>query len=54
MFKPCSSKDGTFNLGSPLETKGFRPKAMFKFATNISRIMRIVRNKRVAVKSHVE
>ena len=54
MFKPRSSKDGTFNLGSPLETKGFTPKAMFKFATNISRIIRIVRNTSVAVKSHVE
>ena len=54
MFKPRSSKDGTFNLGSPLETKGFTPKSMFKFATNISRIIRIVRNTSVAVKSHVE
>ena len=30
IFKPGSSKDGTFNLGSPLETKGFTPKAIFK------------------------
>ena len=30
IFKPGSSKDGTwFNLGSPLETKGFTPKAIF-------------------------
>ena len=49
MFKPCSSKDGMFNLGSPLETKGFTPKAMFKFSTIISRIIRIARNTGVAV-----
>ena len=30
MFKLRSSKDGTFNLGSPLKTKGFPPKAIFK------------------------
>ena len=30
IFKPRSSKDGTFNLGSPLKTKGFPPKAIFK------------------------
>ena len=47
--KPRSSKDQTFNLGSPLKTKGFPPKAMFKFATNISRIICIVRNTGVAV-----
>ena len=34
MFKPRSNKDGTFNLGSPLETKGFTP-------TAISRIFHI-------------
>ena len=28
MFKPRSNKDGTFNLGSPLETKGFTPTAI--------------------------
>ena len=39
----------TFSLGSPLKTKGFPPKAMFKFATNISRILRIVCNTGVAV-----
>ena len=49
IFKPLSSKDGTFNLGSPLETKGFTPPAIFKFATNISRMLRIVRNTGVAV-----
>ena len=49
MFKPCSSKGGMFNLGSPLETKGFTPRAIFKFATNISRMVRIVRNTGVAV-----
>ena len=52
MFKPRSSKDGTFNLGTPLETKGFTPKArkaMFKLATNISRMVRIARNTSVAV-----
>ena len=47
--KPRSSKDETFNLGSLLKTKGFPPKAMFKFATNISRIICIVRNTGVAV-----
>ena len=53
MFKPRSSKDGMFNLGSPLETKGFMPtapKAMFKLAANISRMVRIARNTGVAVK----
>ena len=31
MFKPRSSKDGTcFNLVSPLETKRFTPKVIFK------------------------
>ena len=30
IFKPGSSKDGTFNLGSPLKTKGITPEAMFK------------------------
>ena len=30
IFQPRSSKDGMFNLGSPLETKGFTPKAIFK------------------------
>ena len=49
VFKPRLSKDETFNLGSPLKTKGFPPKAMFKFATNISRIIRIVCNTGVAV-----
>ena len=52
MFKPRSSKDGTFNLGTPLETRGFTPKArkaMFKLATNISRMVRIARNTSVAV-----
>ena len=52
MFKPRSSKDGTFNLGTPLETKGFTPKArkaMFKLATNISRMVRIAHNTSVAV-----
>ena len=29
MFKPRSSKDGTLNLGSPMETKGFTPTAIF-------------------------
>ena len=29
MFKPRSNKDGTFNLSSPLETKGFTPTAIF-------------------------
>ena len=50
-FKPHSSKDETFNLASPLETKGFTPKAMFKFATNISRMVRIAtaRNTGMAV-----
>ena len=47
--KPRSSKDQTFNLGSLLKTKGFTPMAMFKFATNISRIIRIVCNTGVAV-----
>ena len=49
IFKPRSSKDETFNLGSPLETKGFTPKAIFKFATNISKMVRIARNTGVAV-----
>ena len=49
MFKPPLSKDGTFHFGSPLETKGFTPKAIFKFATNISRILRIVCNTGMAV-----
>ena len=51
LFKPGSSKDRTFNLGSPLETKVFPPKAMFKFATNISGIInvRIARNTGMAV-----
>ena len=44
-----SSKDQMFNLGSLLKTKGFPSKAMFKFATSISRIIRIVRNTGVAV-----
>ena len=35
IFKPRSSKDGTFNLGSPLKTKEFTPKAIFKFSTNV-------------------
>ena len=48
-FKPRLSKDGTFNLGSPLETKGFTPTAIFKFATNISRTVRIARNTGVAI-----
>ena len=47
--KPRVSKDQTFNLGSLLKTKGFPPKAMFKFATNISRIILIVCNTGVAV-----
>ena len=50
IFKPRSSKDGTFNLGSPLETKGFTLTAIFKFATKISRMVRIVRNTGVAVR----
>ena len=49
MFKPRLGKDGTFHFGSPLETKGFTPKAIFKFATNISRMVRIARNTDVAV-----
>ena len=50
IFKPRSSKDQTFlNLGSPLKTKGFPPKAMFKFATNISRIILLVCNTGVAI-----
>ena len=49
IFKTRSSKDGTFNPGSPLETKGFTLTAIFKFATNISRMVRIVRNTGVAV-----
>ena len=44
----------TINLGSPkcspLETKGFTPTAMFKFATNISRMIRIASNTGVPVK----
>ena len=44
----------TINLGSPkcspLETIGFTPTAIFKFATNISRMVRIARNTGVAVK----
>ena len=47
--KPLSSKDKPFNLSSPLKTKVFPPKAMFKFATNISRIILIVCNTGVAV-----
>ena len=47
--KPLSSKDKPFNLGSPSKTKGFPPKAMFKYATNISRIILIVCNTGVAV-----
>ena len=47
--KPLLSKDKPFNLGSPLKTKGFPPKAMFKFATNISRIILIVCNTGVAI-----
>ena len=47
--KPRSSKDQTFSHGSLLKTKGFPPKAMFKFTTNISRILRIVCNTDVAV-----
>ena len=43
-----------FNLGSPkyssLETIGFTPTAIFKFATNISRMIRIARNPGVALK----
>ena len=48
-FKPRSSKDGTFNLGTQLETKGFTPKAIFKLASNISRMVRLARNTGVAV-----
>ena len=29
MLKSRSNKDETFNLGSPLEQKGFTPKAIF-------------------------
>ena len=43
-----------FNLGfpkcSPLEMIGFTPTAIFKFATNISRMIRIARNTGVALK----
>ena len=43
-----------FNLGSPkcspLEMIGFTPTAILKFATNISRVIRIARNTGVAVK----
>ena len=42
MFKPRSCKDGTFNLGTQLETKGFTPKTIFKLASNIPRMVRIV------------
>ena len=35
MFKPRSSKDGTFNLSTPLKTKELTPKAIFKFSTNV-------------------
>ena len=49
MFKPLSSNDGTFNLGPPLETKGITPKAIFKLATNVSRMVPIARNTGVAV-----
>ena len=44
----------TINLGppkcSPLETIGFTPTAIFKFATNISRMIRIASNSGVPVK----
>ena len=44
----------TINLGSPkcspLETKGFTPTAIFKFARNISRMIRIASNTGVPVK----
>ena len=44
-----------FNLGfpkcSPLEMIGFTPTAIFKFATNISRMIRIARNTGVALKA---
>ena len=50
MFKPRSCKDGTFNLGTQLETKGFTPKTIFKLASNIPRIVRIARNTGVAVR----
>ena len=49
MFKPLSSNDGTFNLGPPLETKRITPKAVFKLATNVSRMVPIARNTGVAV-----
>ena len=46
--------DEMLHLGSlkcsPLETRGFTPTAIFKFATNISRVVRIARNTGVAVK----
>ena len=50
IFKPRSCKDGTFNLGTQLETKGFTPKAIFKLASNISRMVRLARNTGVAVR----
>ena len=37
MFEPRLSKDRTFNLCSLLKTKGYLPKAMFKFARACSR-----------------
>ena len=35
MFKPHSSKDGTFHLGSPLETKDSRLRLFFYFLPQI-------------------
>ena len=50
MFKPRSSKDGTwFNLGSPLETKGFTPKAIFKLPQIFQIMVDIARNTGTAV-----
>ena len=49
-FKPRSCKDGTFNLDTQLETKGFTPKAIFKLASDISRIVRTALNTVVAVR----
>ena len=49
-FKPRLCKDGTFNLGTQLETKAFTPKAIFKLVLNISRIVRTALNTVVAVR----
>ena len=50
MFKPRSCKDGTFNLGTQLQTKGIMPKTIFKLASNIPRMVRIARTTGVAVR----